>query len=217
MAKIICPHCGAFTAFSPARVVGKGILLDSSSETKTVYGDVDISAIVPHELTYGEYAYAILVCRACDEFFIAQKERYSSEPPEWSAVYPIQHKTVPEEIPEPSKSEFEEANLCYAIEAYRACVSMCQITLETLWRQQKASGVNQLKDRGVISTQLHRRANEIRLWGNIAKHELIADPVSKEDAKQLLGYLEILLNEVYVEPKRLDDLAEKREELEEKG
>ncbi len=49
------------------------------------------------------------------------------------------------------------------------------------------------------------------------KHQLIMEPLTSEDAEQLLGYIEIILNEVYVEPKRLDALAKKRKELEEKG
>ena len=100
--------------------------------------------------------------------------------------------------------------------AYRACIPMCQIALENLWRQQGASGLDHLKENGIISSNLHKRATEIRLWANIAKHELVTDPISEEDAEQLLSYLELLLHEVYVESKRLDSLTKKRKELEKK-
>ena len=58
MAKLVCPHCGAFTAFTPARVIGKGILSEYSNENKTTWGEVEISAIVPHEYTYDEDRFA---------------------------------------------------------------------------------------------------------------------------------------------------------------
>lgn len=211
MAKLVCPHCGASTVFSPARVVGTGILTDSSDKTTTVYGKVEILAITPYDYGGTDHVYAILVCGACEQYFVAEREEYADE---WLAVHPIQHKAAPEDIPQPIRSEFEEANLCFAVKAYRACVSMCQITLEALWHEQQVSGLDQLKDK--ISATLYNGANEIRLWGNLAKHELIIDPVSKEGAEQLLGYLEMLLNEVYVEPQRLDSLAKRRKELEKK-
>ena len=159
---------------------------------------------------YEQPIYAILVCEACGGRFLAEKDVFDK----WTAVYPISHKTVTEEIPQPIKSEFEEANLCFAVEAYRACTSMCETALEALWREQKASGILDLKNKGIISPQLYDRANEVRLWGNVAKHELVADVVAKEDAEQLLAYVDALLNAVYVEPKRFDNLKQKREQIE---
>ena len=104
---------------------------------------------------------------------------------------PLLHKKVADEIPEPIKGEFEEANLCFAVGAYRACASMCQIALEALWRgNEKISGLSDLRDQGIISTSIYDRTNEIRLWGNVAKHELVPDVVEKEDAEQLVAYLD---------------------------
>lgn len=217
MSKLVCPNCGAHTAFFPARVEGKGILVGRSDESQTMYGEVEIAAIVPYNYQYGEDGYAILVCAGCHEFFVVRKELYSDKDhPAWIVVYPIQRKAIAEEIPEPIKGIFEEAALCFSVEAYRACVSICLVTLENLWRDKDASGINDLKEKGIITQRLHQRATEIRLWANIGKHELVTDPISKEDAEELLGYLELLLHEVYVEPKRLDALAKKREELENK-
>lgn len=206
MGKLICPLCGAYTAFEPVMLRGQGILVEDSTHRMTLRKEVALEAVTDRR---GQ-TYAILRCLSCEERFVAEEDEYS----EWSAVYPIQHRPVAEEIPEPIKGEFEEAHLCFAVGAHRGCVAMCEVALEAVWREQKASGLNELRDKGIISLQLYKRANEVRLWGNVAKHELIPDVVEKDDAEQLLTYLEVLLNDVYVEPKRLDSLRHKREQIE---
>ena len=216
MGKLICPHCGTPAPFRPAFVVGKGVLVDASNEDQTRYGNVRIGAIVPHEYDSSDEAYAILVCQTCDAFFIAKKE-YSAD---WSAVYPIQHKPVAKEIPEPIKSEFEEANLCFAIGAHEACVCMCMTALESLWRDKNASGLNDLQSQGIISSRLFDRATEVRLWARIVKHvppPEIVTKVTKEETEELLTYLEEILHDVYVRPARFAALAQKREKLEKKN
>jgi hypothetical protein len=215
MFNLICPICGTATSFSPAHIEGKGILLERSGEDHTQYSKVNIAAIIPYK--YGEESYAILVCQSCFEYFIIKRDKYSEDKiSSFEVVYPIKHKVAPIEIPEPIKGEFEEASLCFAVGAYRASVSMGEAALEALWREQKAKGLLELKEKGIISDSLYHRANEVRLWANVAKHELIPNVVSKEDAEQLLTYLETLLNTVYVEPPRLDSLVSKRKELEKK-
>ena len=210
MIKLICPHCGSFTAFSPAQVIGNGILLDESSDRYTKRGTVQISAVTPYQ--HAEESYAILVCRACMNYFIAKIEKYASEDA-WQAVYPIQHKPVAEEIPEPIRSEFEEANLCFAIGAYKACVTMCMVALESLWQQQNASGLNDLRDKGVISLRLFDQATEIRLWAGLVKHELVHEMVTIEETEELLTYLGEILYDVYVRPTHLAALADKRKQV----
>lgn len=212
MGKLICPHCGSFTAFSPAQIIGEGILLDKSTEDYTHWGKVRISAVTPYEYEHGEESYAILVCRGCMNYFVANREKYASED-DWLAVYPIQHKPVAEEIPEPIKSEFKEANLCFAIGAYKACLAICMVALESLWQKQNASGLNDLKAKGVISSRLFDQATEIRLWAGLVKHELIHETVTREETEELLSYLEEILHDVYVRPARSAALAMKREQV----
>lgn len=210
MSKLVCPHCGSFTTFSPAQVTGDGILLDASSDTYTKWGKVRISAITPHGYRDTDEAYAILVCQGCTNYFIAKKEKYADD---WQAVYPIQHKPVAKEIPEPIRSEFEEANLCFTIGAYKACLAICMVALESLWQQQDASGLNDLKTKEVISSRLFSRATEIRLWAGLVKHEFIHEIVTREETEELLTYLDEILHDVYVQPAHLAALAQKREQI----
>lgn len=208
MAKLVCPHCGTPAAFTPI-FISRDEVFDYVTGTEEAASNPRvIKAEMPK---YHEgIRYAILCCQDCANHFVAM-QTYGTD---WHSVYPILRKSVSKDIPPPIIGDFKEANLCYAVGAYKACVSMCQITVEHVWHEQHVSGLSELKDKGIISPRLYDRANEIRLWGNLAKHELIVDPVSKDDAEQLLGYLEILLSEVYVEPKRLDSLTKKRKELE---
>ena len=212
MAKLICPYCGSPTSFSPAEVVGKGVISEYSSDKRTTWGDVRISAVVPYKPDISEEAYAILVCQACMKNFVAKSGKLANKDA-WSAVYPIQHKTVATEIPPPIRGEFEEANLCFAVGAYKACISMCMTALETLWRDKGASGLDDLRDKGFISSGLFDQATEIRLWAGMVKHELIHEIVKSEEAEELLTYLKDILDNVYVQPSRIAALQQKRKQL----
>ena len=214
MSNLVCPLCGAFTSAEPAEF-GGFIRIRSGQNYRYEHG----TATALSDDKDGNVTYGILDCQGCGGRFVGKKDR---ETDEWSAAYPIKAKRADSDIDEPMKGEFEEAHLCFAIEAYRGCVSMCGTALEALWRDEKASSLLDLKEKGVISPQLYERANEIRLWGNIAKHELAPDVVDKEDAEELLTYLEAILNAVYVEPKKLERLSTarlslKRKSLQKKG
>ena len=147
MANLICPICGDATSFSPLQLLGEGTLATERQGKDWHLREVTLDAVINDRyITVKDSAYAILTCQSCKKWFIAERKRGIVE---WMAVYPISYKPVPEEINEPIKEEFEEANLCFAIGAYRACVAMCQIALEALWRDQKANNLKDLEGKGV--------------------------------------------------------------------
>ena len=207
MGKLVCPLCGDATSANPlmfdAKVrVGKGGNTWAIEEGQAI-------GVTPEVV--GEPTYGIMECQSCERRFVAE-QKYDG----WVAVYPIRRERVDKDIPEPMRAEFEEAGVCFAVGAYRGCASMCETAIEALWREQGASGLKELKEKGVISEGTYKRANEVRLWANVAKHELIPDVVEEEDAEQLLTYVGIIMNAVYVEPKRLSKLSERRKQLEKK-
>jgi len=211
--KLVCPLCGVPTPLLPLELKGMGMLLEIYRSSDVHYREVALKAVIDThymDMESHDTCYAILTCAACSGWFVAGKQPYGEE---WLAVYPIPHKPVAEEIPEPIHSEFDEASLCFAIGAYKACVSMCMTVLEALWQQQNASGLNDLEGKGIISSRLFDQATEIRLWAGIVKHKLIHELVTKEETEELLTYLEEILHDVYVRPARLAALAEKREQL----
>jgi len=210
---VICPICSTPTSVNPVPIRDDmAYLPEESTERRAVYGKAVVHAITddvsPHYVSYG-----IFQCQACDKRFVAKKHIQDRE---WVPIYPIPHKSIAEEVPEPIKGEFEEASLCFAVGAYKACASMCQRTQESLCQNKEVSGLNELLSSGIISQALFDRATEIRLWAGIVKHKPIHEPVSEEDAEELLRYLGNILDHVYVEPKRLDALIEKRKQLEKK-
>lgn len=212
MGKLVCPHCGDSTA--PVPFVFKAEILFKESRLAPViptypYMEGTAKAVTPY--MSDQPTYGVIVCQSCKEHFVAEKKAG-----EWSAVYPIQHKTVATEIPEPIRGELEEANLCFAVGAYRACVSMCETALEAIWQDKKVSGLKELRDNGIISDNLFKRADQVRRWANVVKHQLIHEAVTREEAEQLLSYLEQILDTVYVEEKQLSDLTQKLKQVESK-
>jgi Domain of unknown function (DUF4145) len=85
---------------------------------------------------------------------------------------------------------------------------------ESLWRVKHVIGLDGLKNAGTISQNLFDKANEVRLWGNMAKHEGLHESITASDAEDLLTYVELILNAVYVEPAKLANLKQKRESVE---
>jgi len=212
MSKLICPHCGTSTSFSPIMLKGRGVLAEDLDSDQIHYREVALPAFIDEVyMIVQRPCYAILACQDCGTWFVAA-EHYG----EWTAVYPIPHKPTAEEVPEPIRGELEEANLCFAIEAYIGSLLVCKTALIAMQRQQEVSNLKELKDKGIISKGLYKQADEVRLWANMVGHEDSPEAVTKEDCEQLLTYLEALLNAVYVEPKRLAKLAQKREKLKKK-
>jgi hypothetical protein len=215
MGKLVCPHCSTATSFSPVLLRGQGILLSDSNPQWKAYKLVDFPAVTDENyVEIKDNLYAILECQGCYKWFVAKREKYGSN--EWSAVYPIPHKAVAKEIPQPIKRQFEEACLCLAIGAYTGCLLMCRTAFISLQRKEDVPNLQTLKDKGSISSMLYQQANEVRLWANMAGHDDIPENVCREDAEQLLFYTEALLNAIYVEPKLLENLTQKRKQIKDK-
>jgi len=211
MSKLICPHCGTPAASTPI-FLSRHDIFDYVTGTEEAAGNPKVIKAEMSRFHNGT-RYAILCCQNCDGYFIAM-ETYASDG--WFSVYPILRRPVSKDILQPIRGEFEEASLCFAVGAYRACATMCQRALESVCQDKKVSGLNKLYANGIISETLFNKATEIRLWAGIVKHKPISESVSKKDAEQLLTYLEVILNDVYIEPKRLATLGQKRQRIKKK-
>ena len=191
MNKLQCPICGVFTAFSPEAV--KIIGINENAQIKTGLVSVNQYRTITQDEP-DRISYAISRCQSCDNRFITEKQKN-----EWVTVYPIPFKPCPEGIPEPIRSELNEARRCFAVGANRAAVTMCATALEAMWHDKKLKNLADLKNKGIISDKLFRKADQVRRWANIAKHELIHDFVTYDDTEQLISYVEKILDDVYLE------------------
>ena len=211
MSKILCPHCNVATSLNPVLIEDdKAFMPERSSEREKVYEKAVVFGIKEAEYPY-EVDYGIFQCQACGERFVAKKRKYEDN--DWVVAYPLQHKPVTEEIPEPIRSQFGEAQTCFASGTYLGCLLVCKTALIAVQRDKGASNLKELMDNGLISKTLYEQANEVRLWANMVGHEDVPDKVAKGDCEQLLAYIEALTHAIYVEPKRLADLSQKRKQL----
>jgi hypothetical protein len=212
MISAICPHCNTATSLQPIQIDSEyAFLVEDSSEKSPKFGHAKVTAITdddsPHYTSFG-----IFECQVCGKRFAAKRTKYADN--NWIPIYPIPHKIVSDDIPEPIKSNFEEANLCFSVRAYRASTAMCQIALEAVWRNLDIPDLKSLEEKGLISKTLKQRADEIRLWGNVVKHEEITEPITNEDCEQLIAYLNSIIERVFIEPKRFERLKGKRNKIE---
>ncbi|HEX9896301.1 MAG TPA: DUF4145 domain-containing protein [Dehalococcoidales bacterium] len=204
-----CPHRSVMTSLIPLFIRDDDAqIFDRSTAAVRAITDQDNQKI----------QYGIYICQDCGKRFIAKgiyvkiKDR-SGYILQWFPIYPIPAREVASEIPEPIRGEFEEATLCFSVSASRACVFMCQRILESICQEKKVSGLNDLQTDGTISKMLFDRATEVRLWAGITKHKPLIEPVTTEDAEELLNYLDSILNAVYVEPVRYERLKQKRQQI----
>jgi hypothetical protein len=209
MGNILCPHCNTATSLNPVLIEdNRAFMPDRSSETERVYEKAVVFGIKEAKYPYN-VSYGIFECQACGERFLARKEEYT----DWVVAYPLSRKPVDEEIPEPIKSQFEEAQLCFVVDAYLGCLLVCRTALIALQRNKGVTSLKELKEKGIISNILYEQADEVRLWANMVGHEDIPIRTARDDCEELLVYMEALLNAIYVEPKRLADLSQKRKQL----
>jgi hypothetical protein len=206
---LICPICDTKTSMNPVKIEDNyAFFPTASTPTHPVYGKALCSATTDDSgPSYTKFS--IVDCTDCNGRFVVKKRLGKDS--EWVPVYPITHKVVSKEVPEPIKSNFEEANLCYSVGAYRASLAMCQASLEALWRSKNVGNLKELMESGIISKTLFGQSDEIRRWANIAKHQPIADVIEKEDVEQLMAYLDSILDHVFVQPAKFDALKKKRE------
>lgn len=203
MKKLVCPHCGEPTS------VGEVLWGTRVKGERSLGSDIGDARIleVPTDRG-GKRIYGMMRCHSCRERFVVLIEGK-----DWVAVYPLRGKIVDANIHERVRNELESVNWCFGLGEYKGCVWGCVTTLEALWRDQKVSGLEGLVERGLVSAELYEKGKEVRLWGDVAKGELVDGVVEEADAEEVVAYLEAILNEVYVEGKRRLRLAQKGKQL----
>lgn len=97
------------------------------------------------------------------------------------------------EIPERLRKALQESILCYNAKSHTASVIMCRRTIEGFCHSQGVSennlgkSIKKLHEQGLINNQLYEWANELRLAGNEAAHNIDVE-FSALDAKDILDF-----------------------------
>ena len=112
---------------------------------------------------------------------------------------------VPDHIAQAAK----EATLCLSVGAYRAVGALARAVIEATAKDKGAEGrnlenrIDALRDADHIRTHTQEQAHEVRHFGNDMAHGDFVDPVTKEEAEEVIELMAEVLDEVYQSPARL--------------
>lgn len=111
-----------------------------------------------------------------------------------------------------------EATLCLSVGAYRAVGSLARAVIEATAKEKKvgqgqklAAKIDALHEADHIRKHTKEQAHEIRHFGNDMAHGDFVDPVTKEEAEEVIELMAELLDKVYRSPARLAQRKAARE------
>jgi len=104
-----------------------------------------------------------------------------------------------------------DAKLAHSVGSITGAIMSARTAVERIQRQKKVGSLTDLWAKEQLSPALFDAANEPRLWANATAHDDF-DPteITAEHVGDLLGFLDQVLDMVYLMPKRLDRAAEAR-------
>ncbi len=211
MASTTCGYCGRLAHMEPAS--GIHVIADSFGAGSTLQG--------------------VYKCPNCLRLNLAT-EWADHTPRGGSQVYPIATAAEnarwasPTWLPRPGEvREFEdvpdhiaqaasEAALCLAVGAHRAVGSLARAVVEATAKDKGAKGkdlrarIDALRDGDHIRKHTQGQAHEVRYFGNDMAHGDFADPVTAEEAEEIIELMAEVLDEDYQSPARLQRLKDAR-------
>ncbi|MEE8725575.1 MAG: DUF4145 domain-containing protein [Bifidobacterium crudilactis] len=121
-------------------------------------------------------------------------------------------------MPTDIASAASEAYACFSINANRAAVLLARTTVEAIAKDKGVSSgnlkakIDTMAEQNIITDQLKDEAHEIRFLGNDMAHGDLGTPVDENDASDILGFLDTLLDYVYQQPIAIQKRRELREQ-----
>jgi Domain of unknown function (DUF4145) len=199
MAAMKCPHCGAYAHM-----------------TRRWWQGASGSA----HLGYQDYV-PPMGCFTCDACEMPMVARYFDEPTagiERSWPLPTGQKQYPD-VPRHLASTANEAHVCLGAGSPRGSVTLARSVVEAVAKDKGIAGrnvqakIDALYEAGHISEAMREAAHEIRFAGNEAAHggDVVMEQLGTEDAQEIVGLMDAILERVYQEPARVARIREKRE------
>lgn len=196
MTSFVCPHCQAFSAFT---VVYKDGAIASPTNSDVRFGASKCNNPSCAKVVGG------IVSHSRGEVF------------DWWPKH-VGGKDFPD-VPEHIASAANEAHQCMSIGAHRGAIALARAVVEATAKDHKIvkgaldKKIDEMAEKGVISDPMRDAAHEIRFAGNEVAHADLADePISEDDAEEVLALMDAILTRVYQEPAQVARVRERRKE-----
>jgi uncharacterized protein DUF4145 len=205
---LFCESCNVQTA---ARVVATHV---KSTIRDSALGD-------PADAHYDVVEYAIAVCGRCESVFLVESTFYEipgemiSAPQGERILYPISRQITMDNVPAAAARAYLSAARSFTVGLYEPCVIMCRKCLEAVCQELGATRGNfkqrlvALQDQGQIDQKLLTWADELRLVGNDAAHDLEV-VIEQLDAQDALDFVEAILMYTFSLNRRFEEFKARR-------
>lgn len=163
--------------------------------------------------------FMLLRCEECSSPMLAMREvEWGGD--EWYPgspflLYPEPHKSLSASVPETIRDAYDEAVSCYAGGSYTASALMVRRALQALVAEKLgkkidiAPGLQKLRDGGELDPEFYKWADELRLVGNSAAHD-VADKISKQLAQDQLDFAHALIEYLFTFKQKFLQFQERR-------
>lgn len=163
--------------------------------------------------------YLLCKCSQCESPILLKQQLIWSgrEETEWgktSKIFPLNQFHINPIIPEVLQITLMESIKCYKSESFTATAIMCRRTIEGFCELRNAAensldkSIKKLRDTGQINEQLYDWANQLRLVGNEAAHNINA-VFSDIDAKDILDFTIAILDFTYSFKEKFEKFKER--------
>lgn len=202
----LCPRCNKQSSFETLGILpatfASGMILSPDGKNRRDFYDRVVS----------------MECRNCNQPVIVLEEKFvgdraakdsvSSGTVSWEGFFwwPFPNINYSEEVPKTIQRILQEAKVTYAAQCYRASAVMARRALEAITEDKGESDgklfirIKNLVEKGKIDKTLGEWATEVRLIGNYGAHNDSVDDVKKEDANQIIMFIDQLISYIYIMP-----------------
>ncbi len=185
----------------------------------TVDGEVIGQYIIPNSNDpMDEYQYTFVKCPKCFEPVLMKSDTiFELNKLEWGTpyrIFPINLFHVNPFIPEVLRNALIESINCCKSGAYTATAIMCRRVIEgfcilkEVREENLGKSLTKLKEKGIINDQMYDWANQLRLTGNEAAHN-IHSCFNKGDAKDILDFTIAILDFSYSFKDKFDNFLKR--------
>lgn len=186
---------------------------------------VDAEVKCDYTTDYGELPfwirYILSRCPRCSTPLLLSQELYDEEQRSDSKrLYPQPEYQPGRQVPEEIREAFLEALTAYRAGAHTASAIMCRKTLEGVCESEGVkegtlyASLEAMRDTGIIEDRLYEWADELRLVGNEAAHDVHVT-VGQEDAKDAIQFTHAILEYLYTFRKAFQQFRERRRKAQE--